>query len=383
MAQDLQFREVNPLKIWHHADRLRALAEGKDVAPITVEVDPVAYCNHRCFWCVDPEHRPVNASRSFLWMLLEELAQFELNGFGVKGIVFKGGGEPTLHPDFPALLTRARELGFEVGVVTNGSRLLAPHIAATLADKASYVRISVDGPTPETHKRIHGTADFDAIVAGIELLISQRTARHPVIGLSFALDHAMIPVIPEALHLGERLGVDYVLLRPPFFEEVGRKSTMTAAEAEALRQHLKAIAQQNAGTPQVLVGLWKGDAERNLATGLALDAAGRRDFHASDDIPIEHRLGECWASPLLAVVAADGQVYGCCNLRYLADWRMGQIDYTQGMTFAAIWQGERRKAVMARMHATSCIAHCTHPLTRYNDIIAVLRDAEHPHSGFV
>lgn len=383
MPVDLRFREFNPLKIWHHADRLRALAAGEDIAPVTVELDPVAYCNHHCFWCVDPSHRPVTASRDFLWRILEELATFTVNGFGVQGIVFKGGGEPTLHPDFPELVKKARMLGFEVGVVTNGSRLLRPGLAEALAQWASYVRVSIDGPTPETHRRIHGSRDFAEIIAGVERLMSLRRARHPIVGLSFAMDHVMIPGIPEAIALGERLGVDYVLIRPPFFEEVGRTSTMTPAQAAELRQALVAAARSYPGLMDVLVGTWIGDAERLTEQSANLDPSSRRDHQLRMDMPIEHRLGVCWASPLLAVVAADGQVYGCCNLRFLDSWSFGQVDYERGVTLAGVWAGERRRQVLARMHATGCITHCTHPMSRYNKIIEVLRDTEKPHSAFV
>jgi uncharacterized Fe-S cluster-containing radical SAM superfamily protein len=383
MPHDLRLREFNPLKIWHHADRLRALAAGEDVAPITVEVDPVAYCNHHCFWCVDPSHRPITASREFLWQILEELATFTVNGFGVQGIVFKGGGEPMLHPDFPELVEKARGSGFEVGVVTNGSRLLGSGMAEALAQWASYVRVSLDGPTPETHHRIHGSRDFDQIIAGVKWLMSLRQMRHPIVGLSFAMDYPMIPVIQDAIALGERLGVDYVLIRPPFFEEVGQTSTMPPAQAADLRQALAAAARTYTGSMDVLVGTWKGDAERAAQRPAALTPSGRRAHQLGNDVPIEHRLGVCWASPLLAVVAADGQVYGCCNLRFLDEWSFGQVDYHQGVTLSDIWTGERRRQVLERMHATECIAHCTHPMSRYNEIIEVLRDPQKPHSTFV
>lgn len=385
MGGDLQFREFNPLKIWHHADRLSALAAGRDVAPVTVEVDPVAYCNHRCAWCVDPAHRPVIASRDFLWTLLAELATFRVNGFGVHGIVFKGGGEPTLHPDFAELVQQGCALGFEVGVVTNGSRLLACGMAEALAASASYVRISIDGPTPEAHARIHGSHDFAEITAGVARLVALRRARHPIIGFSFAMDYSLIPMIPEAIALGERLKVDYVLMRPPFFEEVGRPATMTAGQAAELRQALAAAAGRHRGPMEMLVGAWIGDAERAVQTGenTGLDASGRRDLQLVAQLPIEHRLGQCWASPLLAVVAADGQVYGCCNLRFLDDWSFGQIDYPRGVTLATIWSGDQRRQMLACMHDSACITHCTHPMTRYNEIIDVLRDCVKSHSAFV
>jgi MoaA/NifB/PqqE/SkfB family radical SAM enzyme len=323
------------------------------------------------------------ASRDFLGQLLAELATFTVNGYRVQGVVFKGGGEPTLHPDFPELVERAQTLGFEVGVVTNGSRLLKPGLAEALAHWASYVRVSLDGPTPETHYYVHRSHDFAEIMAGVARLMSLRATRHPIVGLSFAMDYAMMPVIPAAIALGDRLGVDYVLIRPPFFEEVGRTSTMTPAQAAELRQALATAARNYTGSMDVLVGTWTGDAERVNQASPSLDGAGRRDHQFRADLPIEHRLGQCWASPLLAVVAADGQVYGCCNLRYLADWSFGQVDYQAGVTLADIWAGQRRRQILTAMHHTACLAHCTHPMSRYNEIIEVLRDSEKPHSEFV
>ena len=41
------------------------------------------------------------------------------------------------------------------------------------------------------------------------------------------MDYSLIDLIDKAIYCGDSLGVDYILLRPPFFEEVGRKNTMT------------------------------------------------------------------------------------------------------------------------------------------------------------
>lgn len=183
--RDLHERELNPLKVLHHFDRLRALAAGCDVAPVTVEIDLVAYCNHHCAWCVDPWHRPEYMPAATFERLVEELADFRVSGFGVEGIVLKGGGEPTLHPDFGHLLGMAARHGFGVGVVTNGSQLLK--CADELARYAAYVRISIDGPNADSHRLIHGSDDFAAVVAGVRrLVIARGAARHPLIGLSFA-----------------------------------------------------------------------------------------------------------------------------------------------------------------------------------------------------
>lgn len=378
---DLTEREFNPLKVLHHIDRLRALARGEDVAPVTVEVDPVAFCNHRCGWCVDPIHHPVTMAEEMFAALVEELAGFQVGGFRVQGIVLKGGGEPTLHPSFDRLAERATDRGFAVGVVTNGSRL--ERWAEVLAGRAAYVRVSVDGPTAASHALIHGSPDFDDIILGVSRLVRlRRGRRHPVIGLSFAMDARTVDLAGEAIDLGERLEVDYVLLRPPFFEEVGREPTMTITEAGEVRRKLREAATRYSGPVLVQVGNWVGDAEQREDRP-SLGEAGRRDLQRTRVLPVEHRTGRCLASPVLAVVTADGTLYGCCNLRALPEWSFGRLDYPGGVGFGTLWHGPRRREVLSRMHRTECIRHCTHPLSRYNGMIEVLRDVKRYHSEFI
>lgn len=380
--KDLREREFNPLKILHHFDRLRALAGGEDIAPVTIEIDPVAWCNHACGWCVDPEHHHTSLEWATYSQLIDELTAFEVHGEQVEGIVFKGGGEPGLHPRFADMVEYAAGRGFAVGVVSNGSRL-RDH-AGVLARNASYARISLDGPTQESHHRVHRSHDFDHIVQSVaELVVARGDNRHPVIGLSFALDIHGLPLAGEAITLGEHLGVDYVLLRPPFFEEVGRKPTMNPAEAATVRAELNQLAAAYRGPLELLVGHWIGDAELAACSQASFEASGRRDSRSSTALPIEHRLKRCLASPLLAVVTANATLYGCCNLRALKDWQMGRLDYLAGIGFAQIWHGERRRRVLARMHRTECIRYCTHPLSRYNEMIEVLRDGKKWHSEFV
>ncbi len=379
---ELRQREFNSLKILHHIDRLRALAEGNDIAPITVEIDPVAYCNHACAWCVDPVHQSFAMPDETFKNLIAELANFSVGGFWVKGIVFKGGGEPTMHPNFGAMVGQATDLGFAVGVVTNGSRLL--NWAEVLGTRASYVRVSIDGPTPESHAKIHRSRDFDKIVAGTERLIAIRGARRqPIVGLSFAIDIHTLGLANNAIQLGEQLGTDYVLLRPPFFEEVGREPTMSVPEAKQVREKLSELAVSYGGPLDVIIGNWVGDAEQNATISRVMESSGRRESHLASDRPIEHRTGRCLASPVLAVVTADGTLYGCCNLRGLPQWSFGRLDFSAGIGLAQLWGGERRSDTIARMHRTECIQHCTHPLARYNEMIEVLRDLERPHSQFV
>ena len=158
---------------------------------------------------------------------------------------------------------------------------------------------------------------------------------------------------------------------------------MTISEARDVRRRLRELASRHSGRPDVLIGGWVGDAEQEAAERASILPAGRRDMYAASARPIEHRTGRCWASPVLAVVTADGDLYGCCNLRALSDWSFGRLDYAAGIGFTELWEGSGRRQALKRMHCTECIRHCTHPLSRYNEMIEVLRDAERLHSEFV
>lgn len=368
--------ELSPHKHLQHVERFQALAAGRDTFPVTVELDPVDYCNHRCGWCVDPQHGRTALPAGVAYRLLDEL-----RALGVQGIVYKGGGEPTLHPDFPAFLEHARKRAFEVGVVTNGSRL--GELDEVLAAHASYVRISVDGPNAASHAAVHGVRDFDQVVAGVENLVRCRgSQRHPVIGVSFAMDYAVIGQIDSAVELGDRLGVDYVLFRPPFFEEVGRQSTMTIIQTHAVRQAFEDARQAYRGPMRVLVDHWVSDAEASDLDEAAPPSPRRGGFWTRGANGIEHVTGRCWAAPLLAVVAADQTVYPCCNLRALSQWAIGRIDYAAGVGFRTVWEGARRAEVMAAVRCAACLRHCTHPLSKYNEIVEYLRGPRH-HGGFL
>ena len=375
-GESLKDIELSPHKYLLHADKLKVLAEGGDVFPVTVEIDPVDYCNHRCRWCVDPRHGKSSLRLDLAFELLDELRRL-----GVMGIVYKGGGEPTLHGEFPELLDCARRLGFEVGIVTNGSWLEA--LCGHIVSLASYLRVSIDGPTRESHKAAHGTDDFDRIVSGVAKVVEMRGRhRHPAIGLSFAMDWAVMHLIDEAVSLGERLGVDYVLFRTPFYDEVGRTPTMTIEQTRAVREAFKNARQGVRGSMQVFVDQWISNREASLIEGSAGISPRRGSFMAKEANGIEHVSGRCLASPLLAVVTADGTVYPCCNLRALDRWAIGVLDYGNGVDFRKIRESEHRHQIMSQIHQIRCIRHCTHPMSKYNEAIEYLSGPKH-HGSFV
>lgn len=375
--KSFQSIELSPYKFINHRDKLVQLASDEDVFPVTVELDLVAYCNHNCVWCVDPGHMETRLETSFALTLLDELKTI-----GVQGIVFKGGGEPSLHPDFSQIIEYADSKGFEIGIVTNGSSV--QRYFKEIVCFADYIRISIDGPTSESHHSIHGSNDFESIIEGIRQLVEYKKSceqRHPIIGLSFAMDYTMIKQVDQAAHLGLSLDVDYILLRPPFFEEAGRKNTMTAEQKRELLNSFEGVKSSNEGPMEVMIDYWLSDSDMKDGD-FTIKNSPRRGGLKGRYNGIEHETRRCLAAPLLAVVSADQQVYPCCNLRFLDKWSLGQIDYDQDSSFQKVWAGSTRESIMKRINCVECLPHCTHPLSKYNEIIEYLRTPGF-HKGFV
>ncbi|MGQ4827615.1 radical SAM protein, partial [Enterococcus faecalis] len=94
-----------------------------------------------------------------------------------RGVSFTGGGEPMLHKDFTSIIVHARQVGLDVGLITNGSAITARNVDV-LVDNLSWVRVSMAGGDPESYKAVQGVDHFDRVIANIGLLTKARNARN-------------------------------------------------------------------------------------------------------------------------------------------------------------------------------------------------------------
>lgn len=128
----MKLENYNPyLKICGHPEFTRYL-NGELVNPINIEISLTGYCNANCPWCF------YNDSKDNEILNTQKLRDFICKCYvnGVKAITYSGGGEPTLHPDFPEILNFTSEF-FEVGLFTNA---LSPIIYNP--EKLKWLRIS-------------------------------------------------------------------------------------------------------------------------------------------------------------------------------------------------------------------------------------------------
>lgn len=158
-------------------------------------------CNLTCKHCY-----ATSADKDFAGELsLEEIhaVQDDLQAFRVPVLILSGG-EPLLHPEIFSISRRARDMGFYVGLSTNGT-LIDEHNIDAIADIGyNYVGISLDGieATHDRFRRLQGA--FARSMQAIRLC----RERGIKVGLRFTLTQDNAAELPELLQLMDEEQVD-------------------------------------------------------------------------------------------------------------------------------------------------------------------------------
>ncbi len=120
----------------------------------------------------------------------------DLRGFRVPVLILSGG-EPLLRPDIFEISARARELGFYVGLSTNGTLIDERNIDKIEAAGYDYVGISLDGigATHDKFRRCDGA--FERSLHAVRLC----RARGIKVGLRFTLTQDNAVELPDLLEL--------------------------------------------------------------------------------------------------------------------------------------------------------------------------------------
>jgi MoaA/NifB/PqqE/SkfB family radical SAM enzyme len=144
-------------------------------------IQVVRHCNHFCGFCSNPT-TPYTHDLATMRPLVDDFVRR-----GYFGVILTGG-EPTLHPDLPAIARYARDAGLHVRIITNGSRLADPSFAQELAAAGvQLAHVSIYSVKPEVEARLRGAegtlptafAALDsAHAAGIEVNVNCVINRH-------------------------------------------------------------------------------------------------------------------------------------------------------------------------------------------------------------
>jgi heme d1 biosynthesis radical SAM protein NirJ len=158
-------------------------------------------CNLTCKHCYS-----ISADKDFPGELgTEEVfaVMDDLKGFGVPVLILSGG-EPLMRPDIYDISHRAKDMGFYVGLSTNGTLIDDSSVERIAAVGYDYVGISLDGmgATHDRFRRKPGA--FDEALNGIRLCRD----RGIKVGMRFTLTQDNAAELPHLLELMERERVD-------------------------------------------------------------------------------------------------------------------------------------------------------------------------------
>ena len=180
------------------APRRRPAPEGR--GPVVIW-NLIRRCNLTCKHCYS-----ISANKDFAGELDtgEVFAVMDdLRAFGVPVLILSGG-EPLLRPDIFEIAARAKQLGFYVGLSTNGT-LIGPEMASRIgAIDFDYVGISLDGQraTHDRFRRLDGA--FERSLAGLRLARGLGLK----VGLRFTLTADNAHDLPALLDLVEQEHID-------------------------------------------------------------------------------------------------------------------------------------------------------------------------------
>ncbi len=78
------------------------------------------------------------------------------------------GGEPTMHPDLPFAIKKARALGYSSVTVDTNGYLFHDILLKVTPDDVDFFSFSLDGATRKTNDMIRGDGSYDTCIEGIK-----------------------------------------------------------------------------------------------------------------------------------------------------------------------------------------------------------------------
>ena len=266
-------------KIFYYLNDIKKIQHGEYVNPVSCEIDPSNECPANCSFCMYAQY--IKTSRATLkWENYLKLV-YELKYLGVKSITYTGGGEPICNPRFNDMVDLAHELGFEIGLITNGILLNK----VKRPEYFKFIRISLDSSDSEMYKKVKGVDYFDRVIKNISLTVK----KNPMVGISYVVCPDNNYNLDVAEELAKSLDVLYIQIKPACINN------------------------------QLFTDYKTPKGEKVIKT---------------DRFKIYKKL-PCDIAHLIGIVTADSGVYYCCQGRGKPNFYIGSIAHE---SFEAIWR---------------------------------------------
>jgi len=159
--------------------------------PSLAVIDITNRCNYKCPVCF----AEINGEGDHYSLSLEQISKMLQSLLDrpnpCRNIQFSGG-EPTLHPQFPDIVRKARDLGFtHIQVATNGSRFADPDYVRLCEDSGLHtLYLQFDGMSDDVYLKLRGQRLLDKKIKIVENIAksNMRIVLVPVIAASVNVD---------------------------------------------------------------------------------------------------------------------------------------------------------------------------------------------------
>lgn len=300
-------------------------------------------CNLRCWFCGQWGKKGFFRDAAGSAMQLPDwlrIAEELKSGCEALPSILLWGGEPLLYPDFDALVSSLYQMGFPLGMVTNGT-LLDRHLDACRSC-FRHIYVSVDG-TQSVHDAIRGAGSYQKVLANMQLL-RERTA---TVSLMTVLTQPVLDTLPETLRSFSVFGADEVLLQ----EQI-------ALSAEEIRQYARWLREQFAQEASEIAS-WEGTAPEPAAMRETVEQALLTASHLPFSVrylPHGALCGKQCSSPKHhAHIAWNGNVLFCTDFY---DFSAGNVHRQPLLSILRNELSERFEEEIAKGACPAC-RHCS------------------------
>jgi len=289
---------IAPDKIFYHPDRLKAWINDETVKPVTAEIHLSNRCNNACTYCGQKQnHKNENMSLENIKLLRKFI-----DSVGVKACYFSGGGESTLNRDILMVIDELKNI--ELGMITNGIVMPDELIKRYVRD-FRWVRISLDSADDETYFNIRGTHSFEIVKNNISKLLANKKESKSglVVGIQIVVNEFNCDIIVEIVRELSIIfpDIDYINIRP--IESKINEKIYTGLNLKIIKEEFDFLLNDK----KVIISEKWQDIFNNS-----------KDFGFST----------CHASEFIVTITADGDIYQCCHVIHLDDYRITNLcDY--------------------------------------------------------
>ncbi|MBU4313091.1 MAG: radical SAM protein [Candidatus Omnitrophica bacterium] len=282
-------------KLIYHLDRVKDWLEGKRIAPIHIDMGLTKFCNMGCIYCIGVTQgmqRGEMIKGDVLLRFIDDCGRL-----GVRSIGFIGDGEPTLNPALYDVVMKAKDLGIDIGIATNGL-LLDMDRAHDMLRSLTFIRFNLSAAGHESFKKIHkcSISKFDMLIGKIKGLVKIKRENNYccTIGIQMVLIPENFDQVMKLAALGAEMGVDYLQIKQCSDSEYKELGINHEDYKRVLGDLKKAEGFSREG--YMIKAKWN---KINILNETDIYRQGFRKY----DI--------CYGTPFLGQISGDGKVYPC------------------------------------------------------------------------